>query len=493
MITIQDEALKKLSNFWNHCLFHPTDAVEDAWGKRILDRIAKDGSIKSIRIYAMLEDVVYLDENDELQFDFRTSDLRIDYLLEKGFTPLIAYAGMPTCIADDTHPMESNSKNKTRYKGKLFNTNPPRDYALWEEVCYRYTLHNIERYGIEVMKDWRLTCFNEPDISGFFLGMLENDDPARIPVYTDLYAAFARGVRRASAQLKIGGPTLAGNLGFLDGFLKQVKERDLPIDFIALHNYGTWPGYLESGEKKLSVENNVEKTKNYLEVIAANGFDHLPLIFDEWGAASHGFSNTEKFPSLWFRENEIYASYYTKWIYRCLANGFKIDRVMICLSGQHEMTEDFSGFRNFFTLNFIAKPIYNAYLMASKLGDTLLKHETNDENLSVIPTKTTDGGYAVLLTYADETFTEDIPSREEVISFPEDAIGKKISVFVIDRENTNPYRLAKRMNIGNDPSKEEIAVLREEGRLKPISVEIGSSSVTLKLTPNCTYLVTVSE
>ena len=61
MITIYEKEERKINNFWNHCLFHPTDAVEDPWGKRILDRMAKDGAIKSVRIYAMLEDIVYLD------------------------------------------------------------------------------------------------------------------------------------------------------------------------------------------------------------------------------------------------------------------------------------------------------------------------------------------------------------------------------------------------------------------------------------------------
>lgn len=39
MIKIEREIIKKQPKFWNHALFHPTDAIEDPWGKRILDRI----------------------------------------------------------------------------------------------------------------------------------------------------------------------------------------------------------------------------------------------------------------------------------------------------------------------------------------------------------------------------------------------------------------------------------------------------------------------
>ncbi len=75
MIRIGSQVLRRQNNFWNHCLFHPTDAVEDPWGKRILDQMAADGSVKTVRIYAMLEDIVYLDGNDQLCYDFRVSDL----------------------------------------------------------------------------------------------------------------------------------------------------------------------------------------------------------------------------------------------------------------------------------------------------------------------------------------------------------------------------------------------------------------------------------
>ncbi len=112
----------------------------------------------------MFEDIVYTDENDNLCYDFRVSDLRLDYLLEKGYDLLIAYGGMPDCIAASNANKTSVSKNKTRYKGKMWNSAPPKDYALWEEICYEYIKHNVERYGIETVSKWRCQCFNEPDI-----------------------------------------------------------------------------------------------------------------------------------------------------------------------------------------------------------------------------------------------------------------------------------------------------------------------------------------
>ena len=70
MIKISNKIIKQQHNFWNGCIFHPTDAIEDPWGKRILDKASKDGAINNVRIYTMFEDIVYLNERNELEFDF---------------------------------------------------------------------------------------------------------------------------------------------------------------------------------------------------------------------------------------------------------------------------------------------------------------------------------------------------------------------------------------------------------------------------------------
>jgi len=147
MIKIENNTVKHIDNFWNSCIFHPTDAVEDPWGKRILDRMSKDNAIHTVRIYAMFEDIAYLDENGNVAYDFRLNDLRLDYLVEKGFNILIAYGMMPELFSSDKNELSSVSKNKTRYKGKMLYTAKPKDYKLWEELCYEYTKHIVERYG----------------------------------------------------------------------------------------------------------------------------------------------------------------------------------------------------------------------------------------------------------------------------------------------------------------------------------------------------------
>ncbi|MBO5452729.1 MAG: hypothetical protein J6A69_02055 [Clostridia bacterium] len=219
MITIKNKIKRQQKNFWNNCLFHPTDAVEDAWGKRILDRMAEDKSIHTVRIYTMFEDIVLMDENGNLTYDFRLNDLRLDYLIEKGYDLLLAYGMMPDCIAVNKNATSCVSKNKTRYKGKLINTSVPYDYNLWEQICFEYTRHIIDRYGIDVVSKWHIQCFNEADIPGFFMSDIPLEDVyTRLREYASLYTAFVNGIVRASDKMHIGGPALAGRLDFWKGF-----------------------------------------------------------------------------------------------------------------------------------------------------------------------------------------------------------------------------------------------------------------------------------
>jgi len=500
MITIKNEILRKQPNFWNNFLFHPTDAVEDPWGRRILDRVAADGAIDTIRIYTMFEDIVYMDENGKLQYDFRLSDLRLDYLVEKGYNILLAYGGIPDCISSNTHVSTSVSKNKTRYKGKMWNTSPVSDIALWEELCFEYTNHIVERYGIEEVSAWYCQCFNEPDGPPFFMseypsGTVDNQyNVLRCTEYCRMYEAFEKAVRRVSERIKIGGPSLAHRLPFLEQFLAYVKDNHLKMDYIALHNYGTAPAMMNDGTRKISVQNNIIKHQGYVDLIRKYGFDDVEVVVDEWGAAACGFFNREEAPELMYRETEVFSSYFTKLIHECIHADFEISKLMICLSGQHEMVEDFTGFRNFFTLNFIAKPIYNSYILASKLNDNLLAVEHDTDNLFVIPTKNENGEYAVMLTYASEHFEEDLPEMEKTLTFAEDTSGKKVSIWCIDKNTTNPYRLYQKLGI-ETPDAEDLKVLREEGRIKPIQeyVATGKEEITLTLTSNATYLVEVKN
>ena len=142
----------------------------------------------------------------------------------------------------------------------------------------------------------------------------------------------------------------------------------------------------------------------------------------------------------------------------------------------------------------LAKPIYNAYILAAKLKENVLASESANENLIVLPTKDDEGNYAVMISYSSKHFGEDLPEIEENVEFSEDLTGRKVTVWCIDKETTNPYRLYQKMGI-ETPTEEEVKILREEGRLKPVCEYICSKDdkLSLKLTANAMFLITVTD
>jgi len=124
-----NKTVKPIRNFWNNIIFHPTDAIEDDWGKRILDAVSEDNAVDTVRIYNMLEDIVTKDENGNLCYDYTLNDYRLDYLISKGFDIYLTYAFMPSCLAQDPNVTGVCAKGKTRYKGKMIITTPPKDYS----------------------------------------------------------------------------------------------------------------------------------------------------------------------------------------------------------------------------------------------------------------------------------------------------------------------------------------------------------------------------
>ncbi len=474
MITVKNETTKKINNFWNGIVFHPTDAIEDDWGQKLLENFSSDNAVETVRIYAMLEDIVKLNEDNTVSYDFALNDQRIEYLLSLGFTPMINYGFIPPFMCVSPLNTSSVSKNKTRYKGKYLTNSYPADYSAWGEICKKYTEHIVEVFGIENVSKWYLQCYNEPDISIFFMdeaGDNDSGEPLRIREYVKMYSAFASAVKTVSPSLKIG-TSLAFRKGFLDETLKAITENGLPIDFVGLHEYGTNVQDLNSNADHFSELSITRKHKSYLSIIEKYlDTSKVDIVVDEWGAASTGFLNIEECPRFIFRENTGYASYFGKMIYEFIKQELPVSKLMICLSGQHEMVTDFSGFRNFFTLNFIKKPIYNAFILCRNLGNQLLEGDCDNKNAIVIPTKNENGKLTLVVSYASEDYETPLEKLNDSIVFDGFSGKHKITQYVIDNTHTNPYGLSRKFGTENFTD-EQIEILKNEGELKPVISEI---------------------
>lgn len=189
-----------------------------------------------------------------------------------------------------------------------------------------------------------------------------------------------------------------------------------------------------------------------------------------------------------FRENEIMAVYFGKMVTELLEQDENLSALMICLSGQHEMVEDFSGFRNLFTLNGIAKPIYNAYRLMCRLGSEQLRSETDNSNLKVLATAEGDKR-TVLLTYAPEKLQEEVlPTVEETISLEGLEGTKDVTIYRIDADHLNPYNLFLKNGFTKELMPEQLAILKAEGELKPAGQLTTDGEIKLTI-PNNSFIL----
>ena len=459
-----DKKAKDLNNFWGHIVFHPTNAIEDDWGKLYLDKMADDGAAKTVRIYSMFEECVTLDENGEMVFDFSLTDKRIDYLVSKGFDIFLVYAFIPPWLSAE----KDNTLIKPRYKGAFFYRSYPSDYEKWEEICRVYTEHLVRRYGEETVAKWKIHCYNEPDKIHFFYTNAPSYK-ARAEEFFKLYRGFVNAITSVSDKIELGACGFADAYEFLEHFLKLVKHSGLKFDFISCHPYGTTYSLINDETRPLNAYDPYKYIHTVKNIAELCGFENIPIVCDEWGALEEGYYGMDKCPAYEMRENELYAAYYAKLLMCIEESPICIDKFMICLSGQHELEEDFGGHRNFFSKSFYPKPIYNAHVLANKLGNEKLYHyaDFSEERISVLPSRCSeDGRISVLICYADPYFVSSLPDIDTGIAFEGLDGIYCVKKQVIDRTHANAYTKFKELGRPQNPSEEIKAIIREAGELK---------------------------
>ena len=153
---------------------------------------------------------------------------------------------------------------------KKHHTLPPKDFKKWAQICEHIIMHYTQGWadGFELdMEYWEI--WNEPDLDG--------DDSTNKRTwggtkaqFFDLYEITAKHLKNKFPHLKIGGPAQAWNLEWAEEFLKEMKKREVPIDFFS------WHGYWRGPEKMLEKADTVKK------LLIDNGYENAESILDEW-------------------------------------------------------------------------------------------------------------------------------------------------------------------------------------------------------------------
>ena len=153
---------------------------------------------------------------------------------------------------------------------KKHGTIPPKDFHKWAQICEHIIRHYNEgwadghKLNIQYWEIW-----NEPD--------LDPDDSTNKRTwggtkaqFFDLFEITSKHLKKCFPNIKIGGPAIAGNEDWADDFLREMKQRNAPIDFFSWHVYCWEPEYV------------AEKAERIKKLMDKNGYGDAESILNEW-------------------------------------------------------------------------------------------------------------------------------------------------------------------------------------------------------------------
>ena len=158
--------------------------------------------------------------------------------------------------------------HRIEHEVKRYGTLPPKDFEKWARVAEHIIRHYTEgwadgfRYKMTYWEIW-----NEPDLHW-------QNAATESPTWTGtqeqffrFYHTVATHLKKCFPHLKIGGPALAGDLGWAESFLAQLKA---PLDFFSWHRYDC------------TVEGMVRRTALVRELLDKYGYKDAESILNEW-------------------------------------------------------------------------------------------------------------------------------------------------------------------------------------------------------------------
>lgn len=277
-----------MSRMYNFCVGagRANEGLRADW-QRQLRRVRTECGFRYIRFHGLFCDdmgVYQEDKQGRSVYNWQYVDELFDFLQSIGMRPFIELGFMPSALASGPHTIFWYRANVT----------PPKDYAKWEAFIAAFTRHVTERYGREEVRQWYFEVWNEPNLTGFWMGSTGGKSEADfVPIaraeYYKLYASSARAVKSVDSTYRVGGPATAGS-GWIDETLAHCAEQKLPLDFVSTHTYATASGYLdETGNAGtvFSPDRNAisGEVKGVRARIDRSAFRAAELHYTEWSSS----------------------------------------------------------------------------------------------------------------------------------------------------------------------------------------------------------------
>jgi xylan 1,4-beta-xylosidase len=461
--------------------------------------------------------VFSLDASGKPVYDFTILDQIFDAYKAAGVRPMVELGFMPKDLASGAMPYEEPYPNTI--KGSV--QSPPKDYAMWGELCRRVVEHFVQRYGRAEVATWYFEVWNEPDIS-YWQGT-----PAD---YYKLYDYSVAGVRKALPNALVGGPAVTGPgstraTTFLQNFFAHCEHdknawtgEPIPLDFVSFHPKGSPrlvpPAPGEAAHIRMGLQNEISAAANGFRTVAASAkYRSLPIILSEADPEGCAACSARENPNNLYRNGPVYPTYTAAAMKALLdlAAESKVNLVgMVTWAFEFEGKQYFEGFRTLAT-NGIDQPILNVFRMAGLFSGDRVAVSSSGEvpaadiarsgvraqpDIDAFATKAAHEAAVMLWNYHDEDLP--VPAAGVTVKIAGIPAGVRrvlLEHFRIDDTRSNAFTVWKAMGSPQDPTPEQYASLKAAGQLQLLTspewldVSGGSVSIATSLPREATSLL----
>jgi xylan 1,4-beta-xylosidase len=357
---------------------------------------------------------------------------------------------------------------------------PPKSYEKWGELVYRWTLHNVERYGREEVEQWYFEVWNEANFPTYWQGTPEE--------FYKLHDFAIAGVRRALPTARVGGPDSAGPGGaFMDGFLKHVTsgtnyatgEPGTPTDFLAFHSKGR-PTFVD-GHVRMGISTHLKEVDGgFTKVLSVPALAGKPVVIGESDpegcAACPGPQNA-------YRNGTMYSSYTAASFARiwelARKRGVNLEGVLTW-AFEFENQPWFAGYRQLST-NGVNLPVLNVFRLFAQLGPERIEATSDaqvpleavmadgvrgDADVGVLATRDGVGRVAILLWHYHD---DDLPGADAVITLDVKGVKqlakRRAWLWRVDREHANAFTAWQKMGAPQSPNSKQYQELEKASEM----------------------------
>jgi len=448
-------------------------------------------------------------------YNWRIVDSIFDTYVSRGIKPLAQIGFMPEALSTGPAPYRHNWKpgdpGTDIITGWAY---PPKDYDKWRNLVYEWVKHVVKRYGRKEVESWYWEVWNEPN-GYYWKGTREE--------FFKLYDYAADGLKRALPTAKIGGINVAGTReqaaqDWTNDFIKHcingtnyaTGKKGAPLDAILFHAKGQ-PKLVE-GTVKMDMAPQLNDIQAGFNIaMSYPETKQLPVIIgesDPEGCAACGMATN---PENAYRNGTMYSSYTAASFARkyLLADQAKANFLgAVSWSFEFENQPWFYGYRDLAT-NGIDKPVLNVFRMFGMMTGKRVAVQSNRmypledmlkssvrgalSDIGALATKDKNSAAVMVWNYHDD----DKPGPIETVNLNIENISAKnatVTVYVIDKENSNSYEVWKKMGSPQNPTEEQIDILEKSGKLKCISttkiqIASGKAIMPIKLERQAVALV----